>query len=817
MQNRHLIESLLCIDDKQGVVVPFKLNAIQQELESKKGSRNIILKARQLGVTSYILADMFAEAITTFHTPTAVVSHETRATQRLLDRVQFFYDTMHEPKPLLGAESRSEKTFPGLHSSIYIGTAGCLHPETSVLLEEGRIKQVKDVQVGDKVYRGRGRQLQKVNAVITRPYLGKMAQMIARGNPSEPIIVTPDHRFQIHKRWNSAETIISPSNSRGKRVCYFIRQVSHNIKEIGFLKTDYELGWVFGLYMAEGWYGNAYTSFGLNSNEIGLRDRLVSFANRYTLTFRWRLKGGIGYNGMEVSLGSQAFMRIIAEVFTKEKKVPDWFWDCGKDFLNGVIDGYVDGDGYKGEHRTRVTSIRPYLLYQLRDMLLSVRGIYSGIYKLTPRESFGGRMQKQQWELDFPISKGIRFHKVRKNSKSKQFYTYISIPVESREIDYEGTVYDLDCGGSFSTPFCLVHNSRAFGRGDTIRKALLSELAFYEDPERILAGVEDAVPYTGELTIESTPNGEDNIFYERWVRAREGRSTYIPFFLSWWLGKDYSLPYGSPYALESDKGELTFTDEEGELVEKFGLTEDQIRWRRMKIAEKGGMFYRDYPEDEVTCFHQSGEPVFDSYLIQELAKGCGEGQRHPSGFSIWIPPVGGMSYVVGADSSAGEGGGSFSAAAILDVAYQVVATYQGRVEPYRFAQLLKEAGTWYNIATLAVERNFTGYAVLSHLTDYPNLYLERDFITGRVTGRPGWWTAANTREYLFSTLKEMLPRLKIWDVNIVRQARGYRYIRHKATPQSFDDLLIATMIAVAVRKLVGGSTGYRGKIPGWGW
>jgi hypothetical protein len=50
--------------------------------------------------------------------------------------------------------------------------------------------------------------------------------------------------------------------------------------------------------------------------------------------------------------------------------------------------------------------------------------------------------------------------------------------------------------------------ARAFGRGDTIRKILLSEMSFYEDPETILSGVEDAVPLTGELTIECTPNGE---------------------------------------------------------------------------------------------------------------------------------------------------------------------------------------------------------------------------------------------------------------------------------------------------------------------
>ena len=124
MDKIQLIEQLLCIDNKSGVVVPFKFNKLQRYFQTHKSSRNIILKSRQMGCSSCILADMFMDCITIPHTQCAVVSHETRSTQRLLDRVQFFYDTMEDPKPELGAESRSEKTFPTFHSSIYIGTAG---------------------------------------------------------------------------------------------------------------------------------------------------------------------------------------------------------------------------------------------------------------------------------------------------------------------------------------------------------------------------------------------------------------------------------------------------------------------------------------------------------------------------------------------------------------------------------------------------------------------------------------------------------------------------------------------------------------------
>jgi len=478
-----LIEAFLYIDDKRGIVRPFRFNKVQRYFNEHKSNRNIIIKARQVGVSSSILADMFTDCITIPHTQCAVVSHETRATQRLLDRVQFYYDTMQEPKPVIGAESRSEKAFPEMHSSIYIGTAG----------------------------------------------------------------------------------------------------------------------------------------------------------------------------------------------------------------------------------------------------------------------------------------------------------------------------------------------ARAFGRGDTLRKALLSEIAFYEDGEKILNGVEDAVPITGELTLETSPNGEGNIAYETWVKAREGKSPFKPFFFPWWWSDDYKIPRDSDYSLPEDKGELSYTGEEIELVERCHLTENQIRWRRWKIAEKGGLFWQEYPEDEVSCFITIGDPVFDQFILTSLAQNSYNGEHHEQGWTFWKAPEEKMRYVIGADSSAGVPGGSYSAAVVLNDRWEVCATFQARLEPHVFAGILKQMGVCYNGAEIAVERNFTGYAVLGHMQDYGNIYHQRDFVSGKITTNRGWWTNAQTKEYMMTKMKDTLPRLKLWDVNLVRQMRGYRYIKFKPAAQTFDDLVIALMIAVSVKAVEGVARGYQGKVPSWNW
>ena len=47
--------------------------------------------------------------------------------------------------------------------------------------------------------------------------------------------------------------------------------------------------------------------------------------------------------------------------------------------------------------------------------------------------------------------------------------------------------------------------------------------------------------------------------------------------------------------------------------------------------------------------------------------------------------------------------------------------------------------------------------------------------------------------------------------------RDYRFIKFKPVAQTFDDLVIALMIACAVKKVEGVARGYQGAVPGWSW
>lgn len=121
---RTVIESMFSILDKDGQEVAMRLNPVQEFIDSRVGPRNIIIKPRQKGVSSYFLARYAVDCMTIPGTRAVVISHEAEATKRLFDRVHFYLRKLKGPKPVLDRESRTELFFPKTESTFYIGTAG---------------------------------------------------------------------------------------------------------------------------------------------------------------------------------------------------------------------------------------------------------------------------------------------------------------------------------------------------------------------------------------------------------------------------------------------------------------------------------------------------------------------------------------------------------------------------------------------------------------------------------------------------------------------------------------------------------------------
>jgi hypothetical protein len=139
------------------------------------------------------------------------------------------------------------------------------------------------------------------------------------------------------------------------------------------------------------------------------------------------------------------------------------------------------------------------------------------------------------------------------------------------------------------------------GRGDTYTDMHGSEVAFWKDAEKIIAGaMQGGSP---DVVLESTPNGAQGYFYERCMEAVRGEGVWRLHFYPWWWDDSYRI-----LLIHGEQIELA--DDEERLVEEHHLDLEQIKWRRNKIAELRGLFRQEYPEDPITCFLTSGNSYF---------------------------------------------------------------------------------------------------------------------------------------------------------------------------------------------------------------
>jgi hypothetical protein len=89
--------SVLKIRDKNGRLRKLMLNRAQQDLERTSTKRNIVLKARQLGVTTYVAARFFINCITREGTLSVQVAHDQRSAEEIFRIVHRLLDNLPEP------------------------------------------------------------------------------------------------------------------------------------------------------------------------------------------------------------------------------------------------------------------------------------------------------------------------------------------------------------------------------------------------------------------------------------------------------------------------------------------------------------------------------------------------------------------------------------------------------------------------------------------------------------------------------------------------------------------------------------------------
>jgi len=422
------------------------------------------------------------------------------------------------------------------------------------------------------------------------------------------------------------------------------------------------------------------------------------------------------------------------------------------------------------------------------------------------------RMGETMW-ANLPEDKRLGIKPDAANFRRGQFMRFGGASREdwARGNVFPDSEYLVDTAGEFQA-----------GRGGTYRGMHLSELAFWAQIGFKMTALMSAVPDDSEslVMVESTPNGH-NEFKDLWDDAMEGRSDFHPFFWPWWKHLEYQLAFANETERERFiVGEGAYGEEEPDLVRDYGLTLEQLQWRRRTIANKCGgdlrIFHQEYPATPEQSFLSSGQKTFDPYRIAGLIREADQtdprqtspdnpgpeygeftigSTKHEEGRTgdleipnqaLWVPwsegpknqpwrfwpdweadtlPV--AEYVIGSDVSGGQMESTdepdYQTIQVINHATkQQVAEYQSRVEPDELALQILLAALYFKDAVVAVERT-GGWGLpvlrkLLHEFHYWNLYKSR-----RVGGQNekadkklGWDTNTRTKPILISGMQVRL-------------------------------------------------------------
>ena len=351
------------------------------------------------------------------------------------------------------------------------------------------------------------------------------------------------------------------------------------------------------------------------------------------------------------------------------------------------------------------------------------------------------------------------------------------------------------------------------GRGTTPTIAHLSEIAFWQHDEKILAGLFQGIseaPGT-EVILESTANGAQGEFYRLWRGALDGENEYTPIFLPWFTTSEY---YREP------PEDFERSSEEELLVEQHNLNNGQLYWRRLKIAEGGELKFRqEYPATPDEAFITAGKSVFamdklkkllpaepDKKMIFDFNSFTWEASKDGN-LDIWEFPDWDSNYILAADVALGVGQ-DYSAAVVMDTDRKVIALYRDNyIDPSKFGDLLFYLGRYYNNALLTVESNSMGVATLSRLAqmNYINLYKQTKIsaISKEEGMVPGFKTTQVTKPHIIGNLKNAVENDDIWIASrtIIQELKDYVSTdsgRTEAAPGCHDDTIMATAIALEV-------------------
>lgn len=326
-------------------------------------------------------------------------------------------------------------------------------------------------------------------------------------------------------------------------------------------------------------------------------------------------------------------------------------------------------------------------------------------------------------------------------------------------------------------------------RGKSATCIIVDEAAFIDKMDEHWKAMYPVIATGGHIEIISTVNGLGNWYEETYHEAEAGRNFFNIINLDYWEHPAYANP-------------------------------EWAQEMKANLGEKG------WQQEVLRDFLGSGETYISSNIIGNLdrnvrgkepiriafEKWTNEEQRKQNYLDgalwIWKEPMDGHEYIVGVDCSEGVGkDGDNSCFEIIDAISleQVAEFYSNLVPPHIFSQIINQIGIYYNSATVVIESNSVGGAVLNGLSNdlgYESIYYENK---KGVASKPGIKMSSSNRPLLLEAIQHRLTNssLKINSVRLVNELKTFIFNPQKKRAEAIkgkhDDAIMALCLSLFVR------------------
>lgn len=383
----------------------------------------------------------------------------------------------------------------------------CFPPGTRVVTDDG-MRRIEDIRVGDRVLTHAGR-FRSVYSTMNRPYDGDLTVL---GSKSlNTVRVTSNHPFYVQniaptrsgKRvtQGAPEWVVAGDVAARRRalngkyatrgayqaltiprlqsesvqvvdVANWARETSvitsdkvfggKNGRAVGVtrhIKTDTDLAWLAGLFIADGTAHDHQMTIYLGAHEADIAARAqVAIRSVFGIDSKIKDCGNI----IRVTVSSRPVTDFFSQFGrgAQNKHLVDWCMESDNDFKHALIEGLVTGDGHINGGYTCLTTVSEHLSWQVRLLLWSLSIGSSVAVRRRSSSTIEGRCVNSvdSFTVQWRTHCGGRYQ--HQTSDDVAYFTVTNAESEH----YRGTVFNLSVTDdeSYVTEGGTVHNCAAY-------------------------------------------------------------------------------------------------------------------------------------------------------------------------------------------------------------------------------------------------------------------------------------------------------------------------------------------------------------------